>query len=225
MPSSLPPRVAKPSPRREVSSFRATAGRGPGKTSRGDGHAELTRCLALTIAMLALGAPQSSPDRDSDGEGLSDLHELHQHDTDLVKVETDRGVVPDCDSNERREHACTVLSMVQVLPPVTMDFLCGDDQDARLLEERREYLELVDLRTRALRASRGTARRGKVEGPHASGRPELHARDAGRRCGRAQVRRGRDHERRRFPALGRAATDARGLAGTRQGREVRAARP
>lgn len=90
------------------------------------------------LAMLAL----QSADPDGDGDGLSDFHELHKHFTDPAKADSDGDGLSDGDWNERREFTYTVRSILQVLPPVTRDVLCDDYQDARILLETSELVEL-----------------------------------------------------------------------------------
>ena len=98
--------------------------------------------LAATLAAASAQPAASHTDPDRDGDGLSDFHEIHKHLTDPAKADSDGDGVPDGDWNERREFAYTVRTIVQVLPPVTKDVLCDDYQDARILEERPDYVEL-----------------------------------------------------------------------------------
>jgi len=100
-----------------------------------------TTLLALSLGF-AGAAPAQTADPDRDRDGLSDFHELHKHFTDPRKADSDGDGVPDGDWEERREYAYTVRTIVQVLPPVTRDVLCDDYQDARILEERPDYVEL-----------------------------------------------------------------------------------
>src|SRR5262245_38149711 len=93
----------------------------------------------LLLAPLAL--PQTG-DPDTDRDGLSDFQEQHKYLTDPARPDSDGDGLPDGDWNERREYAYTVRSVVQVLRPVTPDVLCDDYQDARILDETAEYVEL-----------------------------------------------------------------------------------
>lgn len=92
----------------------------------------------LLIALL-LAAPS---DIDTDGDGLSDFHEVHKYLTDPAQADSDGDGVPDGDWSERREYSYTVRSLVHVARPVTEDVFCDDYQDARVLEEGEDYLEL-----------------------------------------------------------------------------------
>ncbi len=111
-------------------------------------HAAL---LALSAASFALSPYSSAPD--TDGDGLSDFLELHKYLTDPAKADSDGDGVPDGDWLERREYAYTVRSVVHVMRPVTPAFLNDAYQDARVLDETDDYVELevihyplVDLR-------------------------------------------------------------------------------
>lgn len=93
---------------------------------------------------LALLAPSSVAvaSEDSDGDGLSDFLETHKYLTDPSKADSDGDGVPDGDWLERREFAYTVRSVVQVMRPVTPEFLDDAYQDARVLDETETYVEL-----------------------------------------------------------------------------------
>jgi len=96
-------------------------------------------CL-LVAALLATNPPAG--DADTDRDGLSDFHEVHKHFTNPQAADSDGDGVPDGDWEERREYAYTVRALVHVVPPVTPDVLCDDYQDARILEQRDDYVEL-----------------------------------------------------------------------------------
>ena len=100
--------------------------------------------LFLTLASFAPLAAQGGVDReaDHDRDGLSDFHEIHKYLTDPNKSDTDDDGVPDGDWRERREYQYVVRSVVQVMRPVTIEFLCDDYQDARVLDETADYVEL-----------------------------------------------------------------------------------
>lgn len=95
---------------------------------------------ALLFALAATSMAQGEPDRD--GDGLSDFVELHKHLTDPDNADSDGDGVPDGDWHERREYQYTVRSVVQVMRPVTIEYLTDDHQDARVLAETDEYVEL-----------------------------------------------------------------------------------
>ncbi|HEX5054450.1 MAG TPA: transglutaminase domain-containing protein [Planctomycetota bacterium] len=92
------------------------------------------------LVLLGTGSAQKEPDRD--GDGLSDFAEIHKYLTDPGKADSDGDGVPDGDWRERREYQYTVRTIVQVMRPVTIDFLCDDHQDARVLDETADYVEL-----------------------------------------------------------------------------------
>ncbi|HKE00495.1 MAG TPA: transglutaminase domain-containing protein, partial [Planctomycetota bacterium] len=109
---------------------------------RDDVSAESERAMSPTFfAVVALAVPQVD-DVDTDGDGLSDFQEIHKYFTDPKSADSDGDGVPDGDWNERREYAYTVRTVVQVLRPVTPDVFCDDYQDARILDETDEYVEL-----------------------------------------------------------------------------------
>lgn len=88
----------------------------------------------------ALTQKPADPDRDRDG--LSDFHEVHKYRTDPDKADSDGDGVPDGDWRERREYQYTIRTVVQVMRPVTPEFLSDDYQDARVLDETADYVEL-----------------------------------------------------------------------------------
>jgi hypothetical protein len=100
----------------------------------------MARLAAAVLAVLAVPVLAQDPDRD--GDGLSDFHERHKHGTDPARPDSDGDGVPDGDWRERREYAYTVRCVVHVLRPVTVEHLCDDYQDARVLDETAEHVEL-----------------------------------------------------------------------------------
>lgn len=96
--------------------------------------------FAAVLSSFALAPAQTDPDRD--GDGLSDFQEIHKYRTDPAKVDSDGDGVPDGDWLERREYQYTVRTVVQVMRPVTIEFLCDDHQDARELDATASYVEL-----------------------------------------------------------------------------------
>jgi hypothetical protein len=93
-----------------------------------------------TLLLVAAAAAQGDPD--GDGDGLSDFAERHKYLTDPAKKDSDGDGVADGDWRERREYQYTVRVVVQVMRPVTIDYLCDDHQDARVLDETDQYVEL-----------------------------------------------------------------------------------
>ncbi|MHC4206230.1 MAG: hypothetical protein ACYSTT_16385, partial [Planctomycetota bacterium] len=79
---------------------------------------------------------------DSDGDGLSDFQEAHKYLTDPTKMDTDGDGVPDGDWNERREYTYSVRSILRFMPPLDKNALNDDYQDARILEETDDYIEV-----------------------------------------------------------------------------------
>ncbi|MFY9341610.1 MAG: transglutaminase domain-containing protein [Planctomycetota bacterium] len=100
----------------------------------------LARALVLPFACLACLPAQADADRDQDG--LSDFAEIHKYKTDPAKADSDGDGVPDGDWRERREYQYTIRTVLQVMRPVTAEFLCDDHQDVRVLDETAEYVEL-----------------------------------------------------------------------------------
>lgn len=98
-------------------------------------------CLFLCLAGMA-AVEINAQEKDSDGDGLSDFQEQHKYLTDPAKSDSDGDGVPDGDWKERREYQYTVRSVVQVMKPVTIEFLNDDYQDARLLDETEKYVEM-----------------------------------------------------------------------------------
>ncbi|MEM7456945.1 MAG: transglutaminase domain-containing protein [Planctomycetota bacterium] len=79
---------------------------------------------------------------DSDGDGLTDFHETHKYFTDPENADSDADGVPDGDWLERREFQYTIRSVVHVMKPVTIDYINDDYQDARVLDESDDHMEL-----------------------------------------------------------------------------------
>ena len=90
----------------------------------------------------SVDAETTSEDVDSDGDGLSDYQERHKYFTDPQKADSDGDGIADGDWLERREYQYTVRSVVQVLRPVTIEFLNDNFQDARVLDETKDHVEL-----------------------------------------------------------------------------------
>jgi hypothetical protein len=97
---------------------------------------------ALALVWLSLPLTSRGQDVDADGDGLSDFHEIHKHLTDPKRADSDGDGVGDADWRERREFQYTVRSVVQVMRPVTVEYLIDDYQDVRVLDETTEYVEL-----------------------------------------------------------------------------------
>lgn len=98
--------------------------------------------FASILAALVVPCSAQVAERDSDSDGLSDFAEVHKHLTDPSRADSDRDGVDDGDWLERREFNYTVRSVVHVMRPVTLEFLTDDYQDARLLDEGPDFVEL-----------------------------------------------------------------------------------
>ncbi|HZW08669.1 MAG TPA: transglutaminase domain-containing protein [Phycisphaerales bacterium] len=99
---------------------------------------------ALMLAMLTAAAQlgRAQPDPDSDGDGLSDFHEVHKHSTDPAKPDSDADGVPDGDWLERREFTYTVRAVMHVMKPINPGTLTDDYQDGRVLDDHEDYAEI-----------------------------------------------------------------------------------
>ncbi len=83
-----------------------------------------------------------NPNKDSDGDGLSDWQEIHKYGSDPLKLSTAGDGVSDGDWQRRREFTYSVRSIVKVMPPVNLDALNDDYQDARVLKKTDTFIEL-----------------------------------------------------------------------------------
>jgi hypothetical protein len=82
------------------------------------------------------------PNVDTDGDGLSDFHEIHKYRTDPGKVSTAGDGISDADWRRRRDFTYTIRSVVKVMPPVNFECLNDDYQDARVLSRGENSVEL-----------------------------------------------------------------------------------
>ena len=82
------------------------------------------------------------PVADQDNDGLSDFQEINKYLTNPMNNDSDSDGTPDGEWRERREYQYTIRSVVQVMKPVTIDYLSDDYQDARVLDETESYVEL-----------------------------------------------------------------------------------
>ncbi len=98
--------------------------------------------LLVLVLATAVGAQNPALDRDTDGDGLSDFHEEHKYLTDPQQKDSDGDGIADGEWRERREYQYTVRSVVQVMKPVTVEFLNDDYQDVRVLDDTETYVEL-----------------------------------------------------------------------------------
>ena len=87
-------------------------------------------------------SPLPDGDIDSDGDGLTDFQEIHKYRTDPSKLSTAGDGVSDGDWQRRREFTYTIRSVVKVMPPVNLECLDDDYQDARVLSRGKNFVEL-----------------------------------------------------------------------------------
>ena len=81
-------------------------------------------------------------DTDSDDDGLSDFQETHKYFTDPAKFSTAGDGVSDGDWQRRREFTYTIRSRVKVMPPVNLECISDDYQDAKVLSHSDHVVEL-----------------------------------------------------------------------------------
>jgi hypothetical protein len=92
---------------------------------------------------VALGTPRADrPDRDADGDGLPDFQEVHKYRTSPEKKDTAGDGIPDGDWKQRREFTYSVRTVLRVMPPYNLKAVNDDYQDARVLAETKDYVEL-----------------------------------------------------------------------------------
>jgi hypothetical protein len=90
-----------------------------------------------------LGARAATPaDRDSDGDGLPDFQEIHKYCTDPTRKDTAGRGVSDGDWQQRREFTYSVRAVIRVMPPYNPKEINDDYQDARVLAQTKDYVEL-----------------------------------------------------------------------------------
>lgn len=93
--------------------------------------------LLLITATAALGA-----DVDTDGDGLPDFQERYKYFTNPQVADSDQDGVADGDWHERREYAYSIRTVVKVMRPCDPAVANDDYQDARVLSEASNYVEL-----------------------------------------------------------------------------------
>lgn len=105
---------------------------------------KIVRLQALTLicSFFCLSLSVMAQDVDSDADGLSDFHEKYKYLTDPQNKDSDGDGIYDGQGLERREYQYIVRSVVQVMKPVTIEYLNDDYQDARILDETETYVEL-----------------------------------------------------------------------------------
>jgi hypothetical protein len=108
------------------------------------GKTHLTEFLTLLMffSCFSFCCAYAGGDLDSDRDGLSDFQEVNKYLTDPKERDTDGDGVGDGDWKERREYTYSVRSILQFMPPLDNAALNDDFQDARVLKERDDYVEL-----------------------------------------------------------------------------------
>jgi hypothetical protein len=102
-----------------------------------------TCICALSLPVSALPASSAARgDQDSDGDGVSDFHEIHKYRTDPNKKDTAGQSRPDGDWQQRREFTYSVRAVLRVMPPFNLKAITDDYQDVRVLKETRQFAEL-----------------------------------------------------------------------------------
>jgi Transglutaminase-like superfamily len=102
---------------------------------------------AALVGLVSVPAAAADPvparaDPDSDGDGLPDFQEVHKYRTDPRKKDTGGDGVPDGDWRQRREFTYSVRAVLRVMPPYDLRSMTDDYQDARLVKETKEFVEL-----------------------------------------------------------------------------------
>jgi hypothetical protein len=93
------------------------------------------------VSVLA-GPRAAESDPDSDGDGLSDFHEVHKYRTNPNKKDTAGQGVSDGDWQQRREFTYSVRAVLRVMPPYNLKAINDDYQDVRVRKETKEFVEL-----------------------------------------------------------------------------------
>jgi beta-lactamase regulating signal transducer with metallopeptidase domain len=108
--------------------------------------AEWARNVGILAAKEAKGRKDAGANTaatlDTDGDGLSDFQEVHKYLTDPMKKDSDGDGTPDGDWNERREYTYSVRTVLRYLPPFDAKGLNDDFQDARVLKQTSEHIEI-----------------------------------------------------------------------------------
>lgn len=96
----------------------------------------------LTILILLTASVASASEPDRDGDGLADYQEIHKYRTNPDQADSDGDGRPDGDRDERREFTYSIRAVVRVMRPVAPEFLSDDFQDAKVLSETEEFVEI-----------------------------------------------------------------------------------
>lgn len=98
--------------------------------------------LLILVSCAFISSVHGANQSDSDGDGLSDFQEIHKYQTNAKKKDSDGDGSPDGDWHERREYTYSVRSVVKVMRPCNLEAINDDYQDARVLSETKDYVEL-----------------------------------------------------------------------------------
>jgi hypothetical protein len=98
--------------------------------------------LLILVSCAFISIVHGSNQIDSDGDGLSDFQEIHKYQTNAQKKDSDGDGSPDSDWHERREYTYSVRSVVKIMRPCNLEAINDDYQDARVLSETKDYVEL-----------------------------------------------------------------------------------
>jgi hypothetical protein len=98
--------------------------------------------LSIFLSCFFVFCIYAADTQDLDGDGLLDFQETHKYLTDPAKKDTDGDGILDGDWNERREYTYSIRSILRFMPPFDTAALNDDFQDARVLKQRNDYIEL-----------------------------------------------------------------------------------
>ena len=99
-------------------------------------------CLLSAFLIPLLSGPLLATEIDTDKDGLIDFEEVHKYFTDPQLADSDGDGIDDADWHERREYTYTIRSVVKVMHPCDADAANDAYQDARVLSENENYVEL-----------------------------------------------------------------------------------
>jgi hypothetical protein len=98
--------------------------------------------LCIWIVTVPVPGARAQVDPDRDGDGLSDFQEVHKYRTDPSRKGTAGDGVSDGDWARRREFTYSVRALIRLMPPYNLTALNDDYQDARVVSQTKEYVEL-----------------------------------------------------------------------------------
>lgn len=98
-------------------------------------------CLCA-FSLTVHGLASALPDKDSDGDGLSDFEEKHKYFTNPARPDSDGDGRQDSHPEERREYSYSIRTVIRVMKPYDLVAMNDDYQDAKLLRETPEYGEI-----------------------------------------------------------------------------------